>query len=81
MDLWGFNQKLKEWDPGVIVSDEAEGEILIENSYHDPHLFLGVEEKISDHTDVSFEIFYIDVTEPGYMRFIIEQRTPVGILR
>jgi len=65
MDLWGFHQKLKEWDPGVIVSDKVDSEIKIESSYRDPRLFLGVEEKISDNSDESFEIFYIDVTEPG----------------
>ena len=56
MDLWGFRQKLKEWDLGVIVSDKVDSEIKIESSYIDPHLFIGLEEKISENSDRSFEI-------------------------
>ncbi|MDA7533766.1 DUF5011 domain-containing protein, partial [Verrucomicrobia bacterium] len=65
MDLLGFNQKLKEWDPGVIVSDKVDSEIKIESSYIDPHLFIGIEEKISENSDKLFEMFYNDVTRSG----------------
>ncbi|MDA7511391.1 DUF5011 domain-containing protein, partial [Verrucomicrobia bacterium] len=65
MDLWGFRQKLKEWDLGVIVSDKVDSEIKIESSYIDPHLFIGLEEKISENSDRSFEIFHNEITSSG----------------
>ena len=58
MDLWTFNQKLRDWDPGVVVSDEVDSELEIVNSYTDPH-FLGVRTKNFPITQIRRLKFFI----------------------